>query len=118
MKNSSKNKFGRNRKQQKNNHELNYFSKNKTSSKKNDGFTNNYLKNQGNINFDERKKNKANFTYINTSKPINRSNLKVSSKSQDINYELANKKNFDDWIWGKHSVYEALITERAINRIW
>ena len=118
MKNSSKNKFGRNRKQQKNNHELNYFSKNKTSSKKNDGFTNNYLKNQGNINFDERKKNKANFTYINTSKPINKSNLKVSSKSQDINYELANKKNFDDWIWGKHSVYEALITERAINRIW
>ncbi|MDC3044457.1 23S rRNA (guanosine(2251)-2'-O)-methyltransferase RlmB, partial [Prochlorococcus sp. AH-736-B04] len=25
---------------------------------------------------------------------------------------------FDDWIWGKHSVYEALSSGRAINRIW
>jgi len=29
-----------------------------------------------------------------------------------------NKRNFDDWIWGKHSVYEALSSDRAINRIW
>jgi len=28
------------------------------------------------------------------------------------------KRNFDDWIWGKHSVYEALNSERSINRIW
>jgi 23S rRNA (guanosine2251-2'-O)-methyltransferase len=28
------------------------------------------------------------------------------------------KRNYDDWIWGKHSVFEALISERAINRIW
>jgi 23S rRNA (guanosine2251-2'-O)-methyltransferase len=32
--------------------------------------------------------------------------------------EVTNKKNFDDWIWGKHSVYEALNSDRAINRIW
>ena len=34
------------------------------------------------------------------------------------NYTGKNKKNFDDWIWGKHSVYEVLISKRAINRIW
>ena len=32
--------------------------------------------------------------------------------------QFTNKRNFDDWIWGKHSVYEALSSERAINRIW
>ena len=40
------------------------------------------------------------------------------NKSQDIYQEHSNKKNFDDWIWGKHSVFEALISERPINRIW
>ena len=91
MKNSSKNNYsGRNRKQQKNNHEPNYFSKNKNSSKKNDIFHANSLKNQVDIDFNERKKNKANFTFTNTSRPINKANLKVLSKSQDINYELTN----------------------------
>ena len=27
-------------------------------------------------------------------------------------------RNFDDWIWGKHSVFAALNSERPINRIW
>ena len=40
------------------------------------------------------------------------------NKSQDIYQEHSNKKNFDDWIWGKHSVFEALTSERPINRIW
>ena len=58
MKNSSKNNYsGRNRKQKKNNHEPNYFSKNKNSSKKNDRFHANSLKNQVDIDFNERKKN-------------------------------------------------------------
>ena len=35
-----------------------------------------------------------------------------------MHQEFINKRNFDDWIWGKHSVYEALISDRAINRIW
>ena len=119
MKNSSKNNHpGKNRKQQKNNYDTNYFSKNKKSSKKNDRFPLDSLKNQEHSNPNVRKKNKINPTYIKTTKSINYSNLKVSSKSQDVNYEIANKKNFDDWIWGKHSVYEALISERAINRIW
>jgi len=32
--------------------------------------------------------------------------------------EFTNKRNFDDWIWGKHSVYETLNSDRSINRIW
>jgi len=32
--------------------------------------------------------------------------------------EFTNKRNFDDWIWGKHSVYETLSSDKAINRIW
>ena len=39
-------------------------------------------------------------------------------KSQK-NFQLnSNVRNFDDWIWGKHSVFAALISERPINRIW
>ena len=47
-----------------------------------------------------------------------KSNSEFSKNTSDIYKENANKRNFDDWIWGKHSVFEALINERAINRIW
>ena len=41
------------------------------------------------------------------------------AKNIGINYEpQPNKRTFEDWIWGKHSVHEALTTERAINRVW
>ncbi len=40
-------------------------------------------------------------------------------RNDDNNFlQIPNKKTFDDWIWGKHSVYEALSSNRAINRIW
>ncbi len=46
---------------------------------------------------------------------LNQKNLENFS----LNFkETQNKKNFDDWIWGKHSVFEALSNERPINRIW
>ena len=38
-----------------------------------------------------------------------------SSKDFQLN---SNDRNFDDWIWGKHSVFAALNSERPINRIW
>ncbi len=48
-----------------------------------------------------------------------KSNSGLTAKNSDINLQhVFNKKNFDDWIWGKHSVSEALISERPINRIW
>ena len=113
MKNSPKNN-----KKNKNNSKYNFYSKNTNLSKKNNRFSLNALKNQGVNNLNESDKNKVNLTYSKRTKPINRAGLKISSKSNDIYQELPNKKNFDDWIWGKHSVFEALTIERAINRIW
>ena len=119
MKNLSKNNYsGKNRKQHKNNSDSNFYSKNTNSSKKNNRFPINSAKNKGGNNFNESDNKKVNFSYSKRTKAINKSNLEFSSKSQDNYHEIANKKNFDDWIWGKHSVFEALISERAINRIW
>ncbi len=59
---------------------------------------------------------------------FNQSKTKFSSNDQNIenyseksskNIQLnSNEKNFEDWIWGKHSVFAALNSERPINRIW
>ena len=113
MKNPSNNK-----KQNVNNSKYNFNSKNTNSSKKNNRFSLNSYKNKGVNNLSESDKNKVNHKYLKRTNPINRAGTKLSSKSNDIYQELPNKKNFDDWIWGKHSVFEALTSERAINRIW
>ena len=113
MKNPPKNK-----KQNINNSKYNFNSKNTNSSKKNNRFSLNSFKNKGVNNLSESDKNKVNHKYLKRTNPINRAGTKLSSKSNDIYQELPNKKNFDDWIWGKHSVFEALTSERAINRIW
>ena len=119
MKNLPKNNYsGKNRKQHKNNSDSNFYTKNKNSSKKNNRFNINSAKKESVKNFNESDKKKVDFSYSKRSKPINKINIDTSSKSKDIYHELANKKNLDDWIWGKHSVFEALISERAINRIW
>ena len=117
MKNSPKNNFsGKNKKQNKNN--FNFNSKNTNLSKKNNRFTSSSVKNPGFNKLTESDNKKDNFTYLRRTKPVNKANIRSSSNSQDIYQERANKKNFDDWIWGKHSVFEALIAERSINRIW
>ena len=118
MKNSSKHNFsGKNKKQNKNNFNSNFYSKNTNSSKKNNRFTSSSVKNSGFNKLNESDK-KDNFKYLRRTKTLDKANIKFSSNSQDIYQERANKKNFDDWIWGKHSVFEALIAERSINRIW
>ena len=116
MKNSSKkNLFEKNNKY-KNSSDSKSNSKNINSSKKNNRFSLKSSKNKGVNNFNSLNKN--NFSTLKTSKPTYKSNLEALNKSQDIYQEHSNKKNFDDWIWGKHSVFEALISERPINRIW
>jgi len=50
--------------------------------------------------------------------PRFKSNTEFPNKDSDMHQQFTNKRNFDDWIWGKHSVYEALSSDRAINRIW
>ena len=119
MKKFSKNNFsGRNSKQYKKNSDSNFYSKDTNSSKKNNRFLSNSSKNRGVNNFNENDKKEIIPSSSKRRKPFNKSNIEIPNKAQDIYRETANKKNFDDWIWGKHSVFEALISERAINRIW
>ncbi|MDC3089348.1 23S rRNA (guanosine(2251)-2'-O)-methyltransferase RlmB [Prochlorococcus sp. AH-716-N03] len=41
------------------------------------------------------------------------------SENSSKKFQLSpNDRNFEDWIWGKHSVFAALNSERPINRIW
>ena len=118
MKNSFKNNYsGKNSKQNKKNSNSNFLSKNNNSSK-NNKFSMNSLKNYSAKNSSESEKNKRNFSYSKGRKSISNSKLEFSKKVTEFHQEPANKINFDDWIWGKHSVFETLTSERAINRIW
>jgi 23S rRNA (guanosine2251-2'-O)-methyltransferase len=117
MKNSS-NKFrGKNNKEYKKNSDFAYYSKNKNRSEKNDRFLNNAVKNK---NVENNKKNNESDTFssLKGRNPRFKTNSEFTNKNSDIYQEFINKRNFDDWIWGKHSVYEALSSDRAINRVW
>ena len=118
MKNSSKKNFPRkNNKAYKKNSDFGYYSENKNHSEKNERFLNNSSKknNVENLN----KNNKYNnFPSLKKRKPLFKSNKDFSNENHDNHQEFTSKRNFDDWIWGKHSVYETLSSERAINRIW
>ena len=119
MKRSFRNNSPRNNnKQNKKNSNSNFFSKskNKNSSKENNKFLIKSVKNNNPHN--SRESDNNNFSSFKRRNEIIGSDIKVSKKRSINSHELANKKNFDDWIWGKHSVFEALSSERAINRIW
>jgi len=110
MKNSF-NKFRKkNNKEHKKNSDFGFYSKNTNRAEKNDKFLNNSSKNKND-------KNNA-YSSLKRRKPIFKSNTEFSNKNLDMHQDFTNKKNFDDWIWGKHSVYEALSSDRPINRIW
>ena len=118
MKNSSNNNYSKkNSKKYKKNSNYDFYSKDgNNSSKKNDRFNKYSDKSFKSIN--EIDKNKRNFSSSQSRQSKTNFNNKFSNKGSDIYQELANKKNFNDWIWGKHSVFETLISDRAINRIW
>ena len=119
MKNSSKNNYSRNNsKQYRKNSSSNYHTKKENSSKKNKPFSINNSKNQDSLNLGESAKNKNYFSSLQRKKTKSKSNIEFSKKNSKIYQENSNKPNLEDWIWGKHSVFEALISERAINRIW
>ena len=119
MKNYSKNNYsGKNSKKYKKNSDSNFSSKNTNSSKKNNKFLNNYSESSGFNKLNESDKRKSNFSSLKIKNSITKPNLKVSNRGPDTNKDFPNKRNFDDWIWGKHSVFEALTSERAINRVW
>ncbi len=117
MKNTS-NKFrGKNNKEYKKNSNFGNYSNNTNRSDKNDKFLHKSAKNKK---FENSKKDDENNTFSSLKRrnPRFKSNKEFLNKKSDAHYELTNKRNFDDWIWGKHSVYEALSSDRAINRIW
>ena len=119
MKNYSKNNYsGKNSKKYKKNSDSNFSSKNTNSSKKNNKFLTNYSESSGFNKLNESDKRKSNFSSLKIKNSIIKPNLKVSNRGPDTNKDFPNKRNFDDWIWGKHSVFEALTSERAINRVW
>jgi len=118
MKNFSKKNFtGKNNKEYKKNSDSGYYSKNKNRSEENERFMKNSAKNKNVENLNKIPKNNT-FSSPKRRKPAFKSNTEFPNKNLDFHQELSNKRNFDDWIWGKHSVYEALNGERSINRIW
>jgi len=117
MKNSS-NKFrGKNKNEYKRNPDFGYYSKNTNRSEKNDKFLNNSAKNKKVENLKKNNENNT-FSSLKRRNPRYKFNSEIPTKNSDMHQEFPNKRNFDDWIWGKHSVYEALSIDRAINRIW
>ncbi len=115
MKNSS-NKFLGNNKEFKKNSHFGNFSKNTNRSEKNDRFLSNSAKNKKVENLKKNDENNTSFLKRRNSRL--KSNTEFPNKDSDMNQEFINKRSFDDWIWGKHSVYEALSSDRAINRVW
>ena len=119
MKNSYKSNYsGKNSKKYNKGSNANFHPKNSNSTKNNNRFFSDSTKNKIDGNYGGSGQNKNNISSFERRKPIAKSNGKFSNKAPNISQELLNKKNFDDWIWGKHSVYEALNSQRAINRIW
>ncbi len=117
MKNFS-NKFrGNNNKEHKKNSDFGYDSKNTNRSKKNDRFLKNSVKNKKDENLKKIDEN-INFSSLKRRNPRFKSSTEFFNKNSNLQQEFTNKRNFDDWIWGKHSVFEALTSDRAINRIW
>ena len=115
MKDSSKKKFlGKNNKDYRKNPDFGHNKKNTNRSDKNERFLNSSAKNK---NVENLNKNNA-FSSLKRRKPTFKSNTEFSNKKTDYHQEFTSKRNFEDWIWGKHSVYEVLSSQRAINRIW
>lgn len=117
MKNSSQKNFtGKNNKDYKKNSDFGYHKKNTNRLEKKEQFSSNYSKNKNVENLNKKDKNNT-FSSLKR-RPRFKSNSEFSNKTLDNHQEFNTKRNFDDWIWGKHSVYEALSSDRAINRIW
>ena len=117
MKNSSKKLHGKKNKDYKKNSDFGYYSKNSNRLEKNERFLKSSAKNKNVENFNKNDKTNT-FSALKRRNPRFKSSTEFSNKNSETYQEFSNKRNFDDWIWGKHSVYETLRGERPINRIW
>ncbi len=144
MKNFSKNNYSKKhndrdnrRSQSKENYKSNSFQEDRLHSSKNNTYERNNFKRREDFKkrdeFKRREdgKNKDYSILRTKAKPrnnFNNSQTKFSSNNSNTgNYSennskkfqlVSNDRNFEDWIWGKHSVFAALNSERPINRIW
>ena len=132
MKNLSKNNYSKknrdsnnSRSQSKNNYKYNNFQEEKINSSKNNNYEKNNLKKRDDFAIKEdrylrskdRPKNK--FNHQKRTFSSNNSHKENFSENNHNKFQLSsNDRNFDDWIWGKHSVFAALNSDRPINRIW
>ena len=128
---SKRNANNENRRSQRHN---NHKSKNIQEERVNSSKSNNYARNNFKKRDDFKKRNDFIVNenrYLNSKdKPKNKFNHPQTSFSNNSDKEIysqnitnkfqlsSSERNFDDWIWGKHSVLAALNSERPINRIW
>ena len=132
MKNSSKNNYS-NRNSNKDNrssHSRNNFKSNKLHQEKVRPSNDNYSYEKNDLNRDNFKTNENSYLKSKNKlrKNFNQPQRNISSKNFNTKnasdkakntFKLnTNERNFDDWIWGKHSVFAALNSERPINRVW
>ena len=144
-KNHSKNNSSSNfrRAQSKNNYKSNNFQEDKKEPSKNNSYGRNNFKKRDEFKKKEEFKDSNEFKkrddfrgkeykYLRANdkqrNSYNATQRRFSSKnSNSENYPENNKekhqlnskdKNFEDWIWGKHSVFAALNSDSPINRIW
>ena len=132
MKNFSKNNYSKKnsdkdsrRSQLKNNYKSNSYQENRSQSIKNNTDEKNILKKRddfksnqySHLRVKENPRNSFNQQQrISSSKNTKTENYsKNSQKKFQLNF---NERNLEDWIWGKHSVFAALESDRPINRIW
>ena len=137
MKNFPKNNFSKKnnssnfkRSQSKNNHKSNNYKKDRIDSSKKNTFEKNNLKKRDDNNKDDfqgrefsflRSKEKPRNNFNHPQRRFSSKNSNGEKYSENIHKKPhlnSNDKNFDDWIWGKHSVFEALNGDKPINRIW
>ena len=121
-KNNYSNKFSNKNKEGSNRSEFSNFSnsrQDKDMSKSNSHHNRRLVQNRNELNYlqSSDKNDKKTFSSLKR----NVSNKSFQEKPDNFDNKLkhfSDKKNFEDWSWGKHSVFTALSSQRAINRIW
>ena len=118
--NSSKNNYSKSNNKNKNNHSSKYpnSSEEEKFSMRNTGSNRKSSKNK-NESYQSLSRNKNEKNYLFSKSKDHTNNFPKDLYIINDKYKNSlNKKNFEDWIWGKHSVIAALNNNRAINRIW
>ena len=130
MKNFSNNNYSKKnsdkanrRSQSKKNYRSNSFKEDSFQSIKNHSYDRNNLKKREDFKSNEhsylRSKEKNNSEYPQRNNSSNIPNKRNYTENMSNKYQSnSNDRNFDYWIWGKHSVFAALNSDRPINRVW